>query len=80
MLFLGAVVWQLNHWWTPNQLVPYRKPGEIRESWTMVPVKATPEAAAKVTTKPAEESRPSAEPLAAKLEVSKQEVEGSVAQ
>jgi hypothetical protein len=39
-LFLGAIVWQLNHWWTPNQLLAYRKPGQIRESWTMVPMKA----------------------------------------
>lgn len=41
-LFLGTVVWQLNHWWTPNLLAPYqgRLPGSIRESWTMAPIKA----------------------------------------
>jgi NADH-quinone oxidoreductase subunit H len=39
VLFLGTVVWQLNHWWTPNQLLAYRKPGEIRESWTLAPLK-----------------------------------------
>ena len=75
VLFLGTVVWQLNHWWSPNQMFAYRKPGEIRESWTMFPLKAATEAAVKVATNPMHETAPKGQPLAAN-----QVSEGSVAQ